>query len=81
MNSNVKAAYFNTINGTNFTDIYDSLTNNQTNVFFASLPNSGGGYAFVDNKGKPTLKIKNLEMLKNQYGETSVNGIINNHRH
>jgi hypothetical protein len=75
MNSNVKATYFNTINGTNFSDIYESLTNNQTNVLFATIPNSGG-YAFVDNKGKPTIKIKNLQMLKDQYGETTVNDII-----
>ena len=76
MNSNVKAAYFNTINGTKFTDIYDSLINNQTNVFFGSLPDSG--YAFVDNKGKPTLKIKNLKKVIEQYGKTTVEDIINN---
>ncbi len=76
MNSNIKAAYFNTINGTNFTDIYESLTNNQTNVLFGSLPS--GGYAFINNKGKPTIKIKNLQMLKDQYGENTVNDIIKN---
>ena len=76
MNSNVKAAYFNTINGTKFTDIYDSLINNQTNVFFGSLPS--GGYAFVNNKGKPTIKIKNLQKLIDQYGKTTVGDIINN---
>jgi len=78
MSSNMKAAYFNTMNGTNFIDIYDSLNNNQSNVFFAALPNSGGEYAFVDNKGKPTVKIKNLKMMKDQYGETTVNTIIKN---
>ena len=74
MDSNIKAAYFNTMNGTNFTDIYDTLTNNQTNVLFGSLPN--GGYAFVDNKGKLTTKIKNLEMMIKQYGENTVNNTI-----
>ena len=78
MSSNMKAAYFNTMNGTNFDDIYDSLTNNQTNVFFATISNSGGEYAFVDKKGKPTTKIKNLQKVKDQFGETTVNTIIKN---
>jgi len=77
LNSNTKAAYFNTINGTNFVDFYDTQSVDQTNIYFAGLPN--GGYAFVNRKtGKPTLKVKNLQLLKNQYSESTVNEIIKN---
>jgi hypothetical protein len=72
-NSYMLAQYFNTINGTNYSDIITPTTNIKTNAMFASVPD---GYVFVNSKGKPTLKITNLEQVSKYYGKDTIDDVI-----
>jgi hypothetical protein len=75
-NDRLLATYFNTINGTDFKDITQPSKTIKTNVFFASLSN--GGFMFVNKKGKPTIKVTNLEQLNSYYGGDTIADVIIN---
>lgn len=72
-NSSLIAKYFNSKNNTNYTDVIIP-SETDTNVVFASPKNHG--YIFVNSKGKPTLKIKNLDKIKSYYGESTIDDVV-----
>ena len=72
-NSHLMAVYFNTINGTNYSDIVTPSSNLTTNAMFASVPN---GHIFINSKGKPTLKITNLDKISSYYGKDTIDDVI-----
>ena len=75
-NGRLMAAYFNTINGTNYMDIVTPVPNLNTNVLFAQTQNNA--HIFINYDGKPTTKITNLEEITNEYGIGTINDVTKN---
>ncbi len=73
-NSSLIAIYFNILNGTDFTEIVTPVNSVETDIIFARSAN--GKYMFVNSKGKPTLKVKNLDKIKSYYSSSTIEEVI-----